>query len=452
MRFIKNMVILVVAIMLFFVSCNDINSNISETTSAIKSENNMIINKEEISVLDSSTVNSNENVNIGGVVYNTIYTKYSLSGPFTYTDDNSKFSYDMFYALQGLSPDYVENQAELVDGQLMSSEREVEYFAEYFLIPKIIDSGKTTDFEYTVREGGFVEITKCLNNSDYIEIPSSVNGYTVAYIGNEVFKKSTVKGVNLPEGILAIGEQAFYEAQNLETINFPDSLITISSYAFNGCKNLKNVTFCNKLKTIGENSFENCTFLESINIPDSLNKIYFKAFQNCEKLNCSLKFGSDFYEIMSSAFENTAITSVEFSDGLYTTGAGVFSGCSKLKKVVFPSEIGDSENGIGWGSFMGCSSLEEVNIPKNLIGIMSDMFRGCNNLKTIRIPSSVEFISSDVFVDCNSLKDIYFDGADCSIYYNSFLFTRGITVHAPKGGSIERFFKFRPLIKFVPTT
>ena len=71
-------------------------------------------------------------------------------------------------------------------------------------------------------------------------------------------------------------------------------------------------------------------------------------------------------------------------------------------------------------------------------------------LMTTKFKAPTLFIG-DVFKGCTSLKDIYFESKDCGIYYNSFLFTTGLTVHAPKGGSVEEFFRLRPLVRFVAT-
>ena len=118
---------------------------------------------------------------------------------------------------------------------------------------------------------------------------------------------------------------------------------------------------------------------------------------------------------------------------------------------MIPETVGDKENGFGWGMFMDCISLEIVNIPGNIIGVPSNMFQNCKSLKAITIPASIESIGSDVFSGCTSLKDVYFESKDCDLYYNSFLLTKGLTVHAPKGGSVEKFFRLRPLVKFVAT-
>lgn len=304
---------------------------------------------------------------------------------------------------------------------------------------------------YSIHENGYAEINKLLTDEESISVPSDIDGYPVAYIGKEAFVDSEVKNVVLPDGILAIGEYAFSELKSLETINFPETLLTISSHAFYYCENLKVVSsFPDSLQAIGDNAFNSCKSLTNFNSPADLIHIGHLAFASAG-LTGKIEFYNQIYSIAASSFKDTEINEVILSNGIYSVGPGVFAACSKLKKAVMPKTVGDSENGFGWGMFMGCFSLEEVNIPENIIGIPSNMFQNCTSLKSIRIPASIDTLLTDVFAGCISLKDIYFDSKDCSFYYTSFLFTPGLTVHAPKGGSIERFFKARPLVRFEET-
>ncbi len=44
--------------------------------------------------------------------------------------------------------------------------------------------------------------------------------------------------VTIPEGVVAIGEDAFYWCKSLESIVIPDSVTSIEDYAFSNCNSL----------------------------------------------------------------------------------------------------------------------------------------------------------------------------------------------------------------------
>lgn len=317
-----------------------------------------------------------------------------------------------------------------------------------FMISEIDNSYENSEYSYNIHKNGFVEISKVFSQDDEIIIPSEIDGKKVAYIGKDAFSNKKVNKITLPDGLIAIGDSAFSELEELVYVNFPESLLVICQDAFYNCGKLKDVSLPIKLRAIGERAFENCKSIEKIKIPDELTLISSDSFSNCTSLS-SVSFGKGILGIGSGAFEKTAIIEAVIPEKIHSMDAGVFSGCTKLKKAVMPKTVGDKENGFGWGMFMGCVSLETVNIPENIIGLPSDVFKDCKSLKSITIPASVESLGSDVFTGCTSLKDVYFESKDCSLYHNSFSFGAGLTVHAPRGGSVEEFFRLRPLVKFV---
>ena len=66
----------------------------------------------------------------------------------------------------------------------------------------------------------------------------------------------------IPEGVVAIGNRAFFQCQSLKNINFPNSLKTIGKFAFTSCSNLEEITLPNSLESIDESAFSACTALK----------------------------------------------------------------------------------------------------------------------------------------------------------------------------------------------
>ena len=86
--------------------------------------------------------------------------------------------------------------------------------------------------------------------------------------------------VNIPNGTVAIGTNAFRETALKEVI-IPDSVSVIGASAFSGCDKLENVTLPNNIKVLSNNLFANCDRLQEIVIPDSVERIAGNTFGNC---------------------------------------------------------------------------------------------------------------------------------------------------------------------------
>ena len=173
------------------------------------------------------------------------------------------------------------------------------------------------------------------------------------FVSNEIDKYG--KGIiTFDRSVEVIGENAFYERENLKTISIPETVQEISDRAFFSCKSLQEVCLPQTLQKIGSETFFNCSLIE-LEIPEGVQKIGTKAFVGC-----------------------------------------------KLKSVTIPSHF----DYIGSEWFRGCKELETVNLPKNLKRIYSSAFWNCSNLRNVEIPQSVENIQEEAFYGCTSMKMI----------------------------------------------
>ena len=161
---------------------------------------------------------------------------------------------------------------------------------------------------------------------EYAFIPSSmkdIDGFTAC---------SSLKSINLPEGLETIGIQAFCDCDSLKTVIIPSSVTTVGRDAFEECENLKSIILPEKLTSIEESAFSssgiktiempagvttisrsafNSSFIESIVLPNNIVKIDEMAFRNCKNLkkifiqNPQCELDDSFGTICSNlAFEN----------------------------------------------------------------------------------------------------------------------------------------------------
>ena len=128
-------------------------------------------------------------------------------------------------------------------------------------------------------------------------------------------------------------EGAFYECSSLKSIDLPSTVAAIGISAFNKCNNLREVKFNNGLLKIGEGAFQDCISLESITLPSTVVEIGYRAFYGCSNLR-----------------------EVVFNDGLHKIKAGAFNDCGALERILFPTISCRLENIIQtnhWEDFEG---------------------------------------------------------------------------------------------------
>ena len=115
----------------------------------------------------------------------------------------------------------------------------------------------------------------------------------------------------IPQGIISIGDGAFFDNSSLKSITIPDSVISIGDYAFFSCDSLTSISIPNSVTSIGDYAFSWCKSLTSITIPDSVTSIGDSAFADCKSL-----------------------TSVSIPDSVTSIGDSAFAGCSNLTLTV----------------------------------------------------------------------------------------------------------------------
>ena len=64
--------------------------------------------------------------------------------------------------------------------------------------------------------------------------------------------------------VVAIGERAFYECENLTSVTIQNGVTSIGRYAFYGCSKLASVEIPDGVLSIGDSAFALCTSLTNI--------------------------------------------------------------------------------------------------------------------------------------------------------------------------------------------
>jgi len=79
-------------------------------------------------------------------------------------------------------------------------------------------------------------------------------GRLIKYRGHEAV-------VVIPEGVTAIGNEAFSDCHFLTSIKIPEGVTAIGNEAFSGCQSLKSITIPESVTCFGDNAFKGCNCL-----------------------------------------------------------------------------------------------------------------------------------------------------------------------------------------------
>lgn len=199
---------------------------------------------------------------------------------------------------------------------------------------------------------------------DHIVIESGVT-----HIGVYAFPKCNAGTIQLNEGLLSIGNYAFYGCEKIEAITIPASVTSIYNASFSGCDGLTTIV-------VDENnavydSRNNCNAI----ISTSSNTLI-KGCKNTIIPPTILAIGTH-------AFAYCSITTVVIPEGVTTIYPYAFAECSKLTSVTLPSTI----TSIGQQAFTtwNLGIIESKISDPTVISVAGDAFYGINYSNVILI-------------------------------------------------------------------
>ena len=202
-----------------------------------------------------------------------------------------------------------------------------------------------------------------------------MNNTQTIYIYNGVDEvPEDVSHVRVDPSVAIIPRYAFQCRRNLEEVELPEGLIRIGDYAFHRCISLKKITIPSTVEDIGESSFDHCEKLEGIVLPEGLQRLGKWAFSNCRSLQ-----------------------RINIPPNVETIEQAVFLWCHSLSSVTFSEGLHE----IGLEAFSRCNSLVSVNLPSTLKVIGEEAFEGCTRLNEVYMPDSIEIIRARAFKNCN---------------------------------------------------
>ena len=219
-----------------------------------------------------------------------------------------------------------------------------------------------------------------------VVVPATHEGKPVLSVKANGFANSTsLKSIELPEGVTSIGNSAFSGCKNLKSINMPDSLETIDDYAFYQCGALESVTFSEEsvLNRMGVLVFA-YSGIKNITVPSSLTSCGNGIFEGCNSLGYN-----------------------EYSNALYVgNSVNPYVILVKAKDTDIAScEIYDGTKIILNSAFINCTRLTDIVIPDSVLIIQTYAFYK-SGLRSITVGKSLSLIEDFAFDECYSLLEI----------------------------------------------
>ena len=314
------------------------------------------------------------------------------------------------------------------------------------------------NFKYSYNYGStLANIYGYTGNSEYVKIPSKINGYTITGINTQAFKNNKkLKGIIIPntvtyvedslfsgcisltdvdlgKGITVITNGMFYNCKNLESLTIPEQIERFydryrytgnsSDKPFEGCVNLKNIYFKAKdiswvgglslpsltnivigstVESLPDRAFSGYKYLENVTFENGLLVLPNECFKNCTGLK-SITLPDSMMSVGKSAFENCYnIKSVTFSENLNTIADSAFKGCSSIENLSFNKNLRE----IGNNAFEECSSVKNVTFNDSLNTIGESAFANCSSVEKVDLPESVSSLGTYAFAGCEGVKSV----------------------------------------------
>ena len=241
---------------------------------------------------------------------------------------------------------------------------------------------------------------KCvdISTTGILNVPSSVNGYTVTSIGAMAFYScEAVDEVKMPSTIKTIQAYAFYNC-GINTINLPDGLTEIHNDAFTLCSKLKKIRLPKNITLIQQNAFDRAA-IEEITIGcKSVLKMWSDNLTNVKKMTIE----NTVENIEEGAFKYLSLLNTLHVNREKIGKWFDYSTIQSLVNLTF----GDNVKEIQKGAFIGATGITTLVLPLSLECIGEEAFEGCTNITVLVIPSTVHTIGDYAFYGCSSLSAI----------------------------------------------
>ena len=315
-------------------------------------------------------------------------------------------------------------------------------------------------------------ITWSLTNSGILTISGTGYMNDYQYNGAPWYEiRDEINKVVVTNGVMSIGEYAFFECSSLYSVSLPTTLERINENAFMYCYSLPSLTIPEGVRQIGKSIIYRNYSLTEINLPASLISIGGSFAGECPNLRkITVASGNTSYKVVKNvlytynmdklichpaglsdttfnipsgvkildvyAFDsNTHLINVVIPNTVTRIDSCAFSDCSNLESISLP----DSVNYLGIYAFCDCPSLKTVKLSNNIMSIDQQAFSRCYQLKKISLPSNLTYIGNFVFLGSTNLNKVYIPNSVMTIKDNAFEDCPNVTIYCYTGSYAQSY-------------
>ncbi len=218
-----------------------------------------------------------------------------------------------------------------------------------------------------VTSGDFYFIRANMSRLESVDL----RGTGMKTLPNMALSSTNIVSVDLPDGLVEIGDEAFYSCYQLTAIRFPNGLRSIGNDAFRYCGQLTgSLVFPESLETIGQNAFEGTDFRGDLVIPRNIKSIPSHTFCNAG-FDGRLDLPEGIAEVGESAFSDTHFQGeLKLPDSILTIQDYAFNNAGFTGPLKLPTALKQ----LGDCAFQGNGFTGDLEIPDGILEIPVSAF------------------------------------------------------------------------------
>ena len=275
--------------------------------------------------------------------------------------------------------------------------------------------------DFTIDENGV--LTKYTGSDAVVTVPDGVTA-----IGKEAFyAKSAITEIHLPTGITSIGDSAFQNCTGLTELQLPTGITSIGANAFRSCTGLTEIVVPDSVETIGDKAFYDCSGLTSLRLSQGLKTLGANVFLSCDslteieipagvesvgnyiasntlRLRCAV--GSSAAKALSKAQNDFWVEDFRLRYAFDSDGSAASLTLKKYAGDAASVTIPDGVTIVGDSAFNGNTSLTAVVLPDSVVTIGTNAFRSCTGLTAVTLSQNLNEIKTYAFGGCTGLTYI----------------------------------------------
>ena len=232
---------------------------------------------------------------------------------------------------------------------------------------------------------------------------------TVKEIAHAAFAGVPVTDVVLPEGLLAIDDDAFTACNNLTTVTLPASLLRVGGGAWAHCAALASVNVAEgaKLRVVGDRAFIDCAALTEVNFGAAIESLGVLSLagtglETIDLSGCPLLTTIGDFALVA----NAQLSRVAASPALVTLGRGALLYDPALNVVA----LNDGLTQVPLYAFAGSNLLTRADLlPATITTVGDYAFYNLDRTKQLNLPASVTHVGTRAMAGMTALETLVSD-------------------------------------------